>query len=98
MTRKMTNFDLRVYPVGGKEGTYNHQMLSDEIRTQYIEQGWEVFETEVAQIVADTIYIKIVLVKYEEVPDALSELVATQSVAKRGPGRPPKVAEEVVAN
>lgn len=92
MTRKMTNFDLRVYPVGGKEGTYNHQMLSDEIRTQYIEQGWEVFETEVAQIVADTIYIKVTFVKYAHEPS----VVDTESPVKRGPGRPPKVVEEVV--
>ena len=65
MNRKQVDFDFRVYPVGQGDGNYNHQMLSDEIRTQYIANGWEVISTEVTQVSANVLFLAVSLVKYE---------------------------------
>ena len=97
--RKQVDFDFRVYPVGATEGTYNHTQLSAEIRTQYIEQGWEVLKTEVTQVSANVIYLAVSLVKYQELPSIVPMYSGVQGggqvdEVKRGPGRPKK--EEVV--
>lgn len=88
---KQVGFDFRVYPVGNTEGNYNHQQLSDEIRTQYLERGWDVLKTEVAQVSANEIRLAVTFVKNQEIPSVVPvELVEE----KRGAGRPKK--EEVV--
>lgn len=93
--RKQVDFDFRVYPVGATEGTYNHTQLSAEIRTQYIEQGWEVLKTEVTQVSANVIYLAVSLVKYQELPSIVPMYSGDKAEEiRRGPGRPKK--EEVV--
>lgn len=87
--RKQTDFKFRVYPVGNTEGNYNHEMLSAEIKVQYLDKGWEVLNSEVAQVTGQQIMLAITLVKYEQ--DEVNALVGEE--VKRGPGRPKK--EEV---
>ena len=91
---KQIDFDFRVYPVGG-DG-YNHQQLSDEIRTQYLEKGWDVIKTEIAQVSANEIRLAVTFVKNQEVasvvPADSASIDINQAVDafKRGPGRPKK--------
>ena len=84
---KQIDFDFRVYPVGG-DG-YNHQQLSDEIRTQYLERGWDVLKTEIAQVSSNEIRLAVTFVKNQEI----ASVVPVSESEKRGPGRPKK--EEV---
>lgn len=88
---KQIDFDFRVYPVGNTEGNYNHLQLSEEIRTQYLQNGWDVLKTEVSQVSANVIYLAVTFVKYAE------EVQGVELEAKRGPGRPKKVEEVVPA-
>lgn len=92
---KQVDFDFRVYPVGNTEGNYNHQQLSDEIRTQYLEKGWEVLKTEISQVTGQVIYLAVSFVKYETpaTPEASVSTEQAVDAFRRGPGRPKKVEE-----
>ena len=63
---KQVDFDFRVYPVGQQEGSYTHELLSKEIREQYLDQGWSVLSTEVSQVSAGVLFLAVSFVKYSD--------------------------------
>jgi len=67
--RKQTNFDVRVFPLGNGSGgeSMTHEQVSDFVRTNYLEQGWEVLSANNNQVSAGVIYLQVVLVKWENV-------------------------------
>lgn len=97
--RKQVDFDIRVFDiVAGSntgEGGMTHEQVREFVKTNYLDNGWEVIHSEVAQISANHVFFAVSLAKYDEV----GSVVVPQQLAgeKRGPGRPAKVATENVS-
>ena len=89
--RKQTGFDVVSENIG-QEGV-GKQVLLGRVQ-QYLDAGWEVLSTFIPQSSSTAITITVTLVKYEEV---YADYGIAEDTTKRGPGRPKKVEEPVVA-
>lgn len=68
MIKKMVDFVFHVYPVGNDPtaGHYTSTMLTEEIKTKYLDKGYEVFGCEIAQISgAGLVMTMLTFAKYE---------------------------------
>jgi len=92
--KKQVDFSLRVFELNPNEAGKSSAQVSTYIRDNYLVDGWEVQNTEVAQVTAGSIFVAVTFVKYgyETLP---SESESVGVPVKRGPGRP-KIVEEVV--
>lgn len=64
--RKQIDFDVRVFALGnGANGSMTHEQISQYVRENYLQDGWEVFSDNVNQISAGVIYYQVAFAKYE---------------------------------
>lgn len=84
--RKQTEFAYRQIEYSSIEPEKSSPVWSAWIKQNYLDNGWEIMNTSVVRAEANSVFLGISFVKYEEIPDAVRE-------GKRGPGRPPKVVE-----
>lgn len=93
--RKQVDFDIRVFDVTSQPetGGMTHEQVREFVKANYLDKGWETLGVEHTQVSANHVFFAVFLVKYQ---DDLAQVViplGAQVAEKRGPGRPPKVAE-----
>ena len=93
--RKQTDFAYRQIEYSSIDPQKSSPVWSAWIRDNYLSQGWEVLSSEVVRAEANSVFLGLSFVKYEEVADEVREEVET---VKRGPGRPPKAESEASAS
>jgi hypothetical protein len=72
MNRKQVNFDVRVFQLTANpsaHGGMTHEQMSDYVRTEYLERGWEVLNSNGVTFDGNSVYMQVSLVKYEDVEE-----------------------------
>lgn len=68
MIKKQVDFSVTVRPF---VQTISPQTVIDEIKARYpFEDGWELFNTEIAQVGGNEIFMAYTFIRYEYVPEA----------------------------
>lgn len=67
--RKQVDFVFRQLEYSAVDATKTSAKWSEYIRETYLANGYEVLNTEIAKAEANSVFLGITLVKYEDVPD-----------------------------
>ncbi len=67
--RKQTDFAYRQLEYSSVEPEKSTTVWSKWVRDNYLSQGWEVLRTEVVRAEANSVFLGISFVKYEDVPE-----------------------------
>lgn len=68
--RKQTDFVYRQLEYSAVDPTKSSATWSEYIRDNYLSKGYEVLSTEIARSEANSVFLGVTLVKYEDVPEA----------------------------
>ena len=69
--RKQTEFAYRQIEYSSIEPEKSSPVWSKWIKDNYLDNGWEVLNTEVVRAEANSVFLGISFVRYEEIPDAV---------------------------
>lgn len=69
MARKQVDFAFRVLEYAPLEAGKSSADNSKYLKDNYLDLGWEILKTEVTQVAANSIFVAVSLLKYEDVPE-----------------------------
>lgn len=67
--RKQVDFVFRQFEYSAVDPTKSSAAWSEFVRTEYLSKGYEVIGTEIARAEANSVFLGVTLVKYEDVPE-----------------------------
>lgn len=88
--RQQVDFEFRVFRYSPASPETSSPANSEYIRREYLAKGWEILNTEIAQVSSGEVMLGISFVKYILVAEKPPVEI------KRGPGRPAKANEDSV--
>lgn len=65
---KQTEFAFRLLEYSAVEPEKSSAKWSEYLKVNYLDQGWEILRTEVVRAEANSVFLGISLIKYEDVP------------------------------
>lgn len=89
--RKQTDYAFRQIDYSAIDPEKSSPVWSAWVRDNYLNQGWEILSATVTRAEANSVFVALVFVKYEDVADEIRDEVV------RGRGRPRKEVAEVDA-
>lgn len=89
--RKQTDYAFRQIEYSSIDSEKSSPVWSAWVRDNYLNQGWELLSATVTRAEANSVFVALVFVKYEDVADEIRDEVV------RGRGRPRKEVAEVDA-
>lgn len=85
--RKQVDFSLRVFEYNPTEPSKTSQANSAYIKTNYLDNDWEILSTEVTQVAANSVFIAISFIKYENVEQVRSKSIGEPETLDGKPKR-----------
>jgi len=67
--RKQTEFAFRLLEYNAIEPEKSSVAWSKYVKDTYLDQGWEILSSEVVRAEANSAFVGLTLVRYEDVPD-----------------------------